>query len=392
MPGLALPIAVVAVTPGAAIAPTGQSAGSLVSDANAIASGGEATGDGMFATLLGRQMAGNLVSDANAIASGGEASGDDVFAALFGQQMAGATLPAESAPVALSAAADLPQAAPADPAAQAVDLSVLLQGLLLPISARPDGLQAGDPKPDSADALASRPVRVLPGATTPTALPTQAMSDPAAASSTFGEASPGFAQLIADDARQAATDAAVAGKPAETAARELPLQDTRLESQPATLQVLHRLPESVRIERESVVVAAPVISPRWHEDLGSKVTMLIGKEAASAELVLTPPHLGRVEVHLSVSGDQTSATFVAATPAAREALEQALPKLREFLADAGINLTQASVGGDTQAGQGKADGNRGNRSGQGGDSQDLTEIALPATLTRRIDGMVDTFA
>lgn len=361
MPGLAIPTAVVAATPSAAIAPTGQSVSNPMSVANAIASGGEATGDGMFATLLGRQMA-------------------------------GAILPAESAPVALIAAADLSETPPTDPAAQTVDLSVLLQGLLLPISARPDGAQAGDMTKDSADALASRPVRVLPGATTPTALPIPAMSDPAAESSTFGEASPGFAQLIADDARQAATDAAVAGKPAETAARELPLQDTQPELQPATPQISHRLPESVRIERESVVVATPVTSPTWHEDLGSKVTMLIGKEAASAELVLTPPHLGRVEVHLSVSGDQTSATFVAATPAAREALEQALPKLREFLADAGINLTQASVGGDTQAGQGKADGNRGNRSGQGGDSQEVTEIALPATLTRRIDGMVDTFA
>lgn len=361
MPGLAMPTAVVAATSGAAIAPTGQSASNPMSDANAIASGGETAGDGMFATLLGRQMA-------------------------------GAILPAESAPVALIAAEDLPDVAPADPAAQAVDLSVLLQGLLLPISARPDGAQTGNPKPDSADGLASRSVRVLPGATTPIAFPTQAVSDPAAESSTFGEASPGFAQLIVDDARQAATDAAVAGKPAESATRQLPLQDTQLELQPATPQISHRLPEPVRIERESVVVATPVTSPTWHEDLGSRVSMLIGKEAASAELVLTPPHLGRVEVHLSVSGDQTSATFVAATPAAREALEQALPKLREFLADAGINLTQASVGGDSQAGQGKADANRGNRSGQGGSAQEVTEIALPATSTRRIDGMVDTFA
>ena len=172
----------------------------------------------------------------------------------------------------------------------------------------------------------------------------------------------------------------------------MPLQAAQPEIQSAAPMISHRLPEPGRVELESLVVATPVSSPTWHEDIGSKVTMLIGKEATSAELVLTPPHLGRVEVQLTVNGDQTSVTFVAATPAAREALEQALPKLREFLADAGINLAQASVGGDAQAGQGNADGNRRSRSGQGGTSEVVTEIALPGGSMRRTDRMVDTFA
>lgn len=361
MPGFAMPAAVVTITSSAAIAPPGQSAGNLAPDASAIAFAGEISGDGAFAALLGRQIA-------------------------------SATTPVETASGAVIAAADPPQDAPTEPAAQPVDLSVLLQGMLPPTSTRPDGEQTGDMTPDLADARARRPLQVAPGANVATGFPIQPMPDLAVESATFGEGSPGFAYPVAGDVKRAAADAAISGNPAESATRELPLQAAQFELQPGAPQASHRLPEPVRIERESVVVATPFTSPTWHEDLGTKVSMLIGKEAASAELVLTPPHLGRVEVQLSVSGDQTSATFVAATPAAREALEQALPKLREFLADAGINLTQASVGGDTQAGQGNADANRGNGSGQSGNPQDVTEIAFAPASTRRIDGMVDTFA
>ena len=65
-----------------------------------------------------------------------------------------------------------------------------------------------------------------------------------------------------------------------------------------------------------------------------------------AELVLNPPQMGRVEVSLSISGDQATASFVSANPTVREALEAAMPRLREILADAGIQLGQAQVGAE----------------------------------------------
>lgn len=359
MSSLAMPTAVVASVPTAAIAQSGHSAGSPASDANGVASGGESTNGGVFAALLGRQMA-------------------------------GATTPAEAAGAAVIAAADKQEIASADPFVQPVDLSVLLQGLLLPMSAGPavaqgrerlsDDMQAGRPGLGALPDGASAEVSILE-LSNPTVGPSVAVDD-----------SPGFAEILADEATRAAADAAIADSTAETAAGELPLQVSQSDVQPSAQMMSHRLPDAGRVERESLVVPTPVTSPNWHEDIGSKVMMLIGKEASSAELVLTPPHLGRVEVQLTVNGDQTSATFVAATPAAREALEQALPRLREFLADAGINLTQASVGGDAQTGQGNADGNRGSRSGQGGTLGGMEETTPPAASMRRIDALVDTFA
>ena len=60
---------------------------------------------------------------------------------------------------------------------------------------------------------------------------------------------------------------------------------------------------------------------------------------------------------IRVSGEHTTAHFVAATPAARDALEQAMPRLREVLAEAGISPGDANV--NTQAQQQRGEGGNG---------------------------------
>jgi len=64
----------------------------------------------------------------------------------------------------------------------------------------------------------------------------------------------------------------------------------------------------------------------WDAEVGQKIVLLANHQESRAELTLTPPQLGRVEVSITVNGDQTSAAFVSASPAAREALEQAIPR------------------------------------------------------------------
>ena len=141
-----------------------------------------------------------------------------------------------------------------------------------------------------------------------------------------------------------------------------------------------------------LTVSQPPGHPAWAEAVGSKVSWLVGQHESKAELVLTPPQLGRVEVTLSVSGDQTTAQFVAATPAAREALEQALPRLREVLAEAGINLSQSGVSTSDQHGAGNGQ-SRQDASRHAGTEHlpERTETTGRAWL-RAGEGLVDTFA
>lgn len=139
-------------------------------------------------------------------------------------------------------------------------------------------------------------------------------------------------------------------------------------------------------------VPQPTGHPAWAESVGSRVTWMVGAGESKAELVLTPPQLGRVEVTLTMNGEHTTAQFVAATPAAREALEQAMPRLREVLADAGISLTGSGVStSDQQGSSGDAP-----RQGSGRPAVSMApgnDAAPPARpWLQRGQGLVDTFA
>jgi flagellar hook-length control protein FliK len=118
-------------------------------------------------------------------------------------------------------------------------------------------------------------------------------------------------------------------------------------------------------------------------------------------LTLNPPDLGPLQVVLQVADNHAHALFVSQHQQVREAVEAALPKLRDALAAGGLGLGSASVsdGFARQASQqqaGNQGGGSGRRSGSGGRSgggQDDGAITSTATIsTRRTVGLVDTFA
>lgn len=147
-------------------------------------------------------------------------------------------------------------------------------------------------------------------------------------------------------------------------------------------------------------VHTPAGQRAWAEDVGQRVMFMVGRGDSRAELVLTPPSLGKLSVSIQVSGDQTTAQFVAASSAARDMLEQAMPRLREVLQQAGINLGQTDVstsGEQHTAAQGEQRNGHGSssrqRDGSGLRSGEMdVELAPPQRWTRATAGLVDTFA
>ncbi|HAT30303.1 MAG TPA: hypothetical protein DCW29_05460 [Janthinobacterium sp.] len=146
-------------------------------------------------------------------------------------------------------------------------------------------------------------------------------------------------------------------------------------------------------------------SAAWDQQLGQKIVWMVAGGDHSATLTLNPPDLGPLQVVLKVSNDQADATFTAAQPEVRQALEAALPRLREMMNEAGIQLSNATVsagmaqqqqngGGNAEARMGGGNG-RGGSGGNGGSDQGGAAIAVrtTTTLSGKGDlGMVDTFA
>jgi flagellar hook-length control protein FliK len=136
-------------------------------------------------------------------------------------------------------------------------------------------------------------------------------------------------------------------------------------------------------------------TPAWDQALGQKIVWMTAGAQQSASLTLNPPDLGPLQVVLHVTNDQANATFISAQPEVRQALEAALPKLREMMSDAGIQLGQSSVSAGTPNQHEAAGGSsrqtpHGSRSIAAASDADMrvgrSQIRLPG------QGMVDTFA
>jgi hypothetical protein len=147
--------------------------------------------------------------------------------------------------------------------------------------------------------------------------------------------------------------------------------------------------------RAAATVVVPFGDRGWERALGEKVVWLVGQQVQAAEVKLNPPHLGPVEFRLTLNGNEASVSFTAANAAVREAIEQALPRLREMLAEQNLVMVGVDVGqrgGSGQAEQREAGlspgGSVAATAGRDGDAP----VAEPPLRRLGASGLVDEYA
>lgn len=94
-------------------------------------------------------------------------------------------------------------------------------------------------------------------------------------------------------------------------------------------------------------VAEPVGSSRWGDAVAQRVSMMLQDKHQQIDMQLNPPHLGPMEVRLTMSGEQASVVFSSQHASVREALAAATPRLTMLLADQGIQLSNVQVASDS---------------------------------------------
>jgi len=122
-----------------------------------------------------------------------------------------------------------------------------------------------------------------------------------------------------------------------------------------------------------VTVNPSLISSAWPGQFSEKIVWLAKNEQQSAQININPPQLGPIQITLNLNGDQMNAAFSSPHAEVRQAIESALPQLREMLSTAGISL------GDTNVGANFARQNQDSPFQGGNKTQSLSENAiLPA--------------
>ena len=100
-------------------------------------------------------------------------------------------------------------------------------------------------------------------------------------------------------------------------------------------------------------IGASIQSPQWGQQMTEQVSVMLKGGVQQAEIKLNPANLGPMEIKLSLNDDQASVSFIAQHAPVREALDAALPRLREMLEQQGLNLADVDV--STQSEQQQAE-------------------------------------
>lgn len=228
------------------------------------------------------------------------------------------------------------------------------------------------------------------------ALPTRATTEKSQAESPVSAKS---FQADLQDSAAAARNAKVAPE-VNLKSIETPVQPTAATVVPALQQAMS-LSQQAAMSGQAVQRLTPAVgSQGWDQAVGQKVLWMVNGGLQSASLTLNPPDLGPLQVVLHVNNQQADATFITAQPEVKQALEAAMPKLREMMDQAGIQLGQATVNtGNPNQQQGanqqqQARSTSGNASNFGGrdNETDVNVAVVPRPVARGGQGLVDTFA
>ena len=129
----------------------------------------------------------------------------------------------------------------------------------------------------------------------------------------------------------------------------------------------------------------------WDQAVAEKLVWIVDQKHQVAQLQLNPPDLGPLKIAISLDQNQASAQFFSAHASVREALEVAMPRLREMLADSGITLGNASVGAEAFREPAQQQ-SRAPVAQSGAVVADSGTVSGGERLLRPMLGLVDTFA
>ncbi|WP_404376480.1 flagellar hook-length control protein FliK [Vreelandella aquamarina] len=142
----------------------------------------------------------------------------------------------------------------------------------------------------------------------------------------------------------------------------------------------------------------PVTNPAWPSQLGQQLVQFAQRGGEQhVQMKLHPAELGPLSVSLKMTEHGAQAHFLSAHAQVRQIIEQAIPQLREALAEQGISLSDTSVGEQGFSNEREAFAQQSTGAGSTGDSGSTgieSEIGAPTPegTSITIDGRVDLYA
>ncbi|WP_217543657.1 flagellar hook-length control protein FliK [Vibrio metschnikovii] len=188
--------------------------------------------------------------------------------------------------------------------------------------------------------------------------------------------------------------AGAAGKTRSASDRD----DTSLAQQIAATATQSGVSSSTPLRHEATPIQAQPLPLMLNkglvaDEMAERIQMMMSKNLKNIDIRLDPPELGRLHIRMNMHADGASIQFTVTNAQARDALEGAMPRLREMLAQQGVQLADTSV---QQQSSGQQQGYAAERGQSGHLSDDDTllgdenidaNVKLDLNVTTKRDGI-----
>ncbi|ELB7528602.1 flagellar hook-length control protein FliK [Vibrio vulnificus] len=138
----------------------------------------------------------------------------------------------------------------------------------------------------------------------------------------------------------------------------------------------------------------PLTRELANEQVAEKVQMMMSKNLKQLDIRLDPPELGRMQIRMTMNNDIANVHFTVTNPQARDIIEQTLPRLREMLAQQGMQLADSSVqqqaSGQQQrqySADGQGNGQQSSRFASSNEENLEADVKLDLNVTSKRDGI-----
>jgi len=105
--------------------------------------------------------------------------------------------------------------------------------------------------------------------------------------------------------------------------------------------------QTMSVQSSEAVLPPITVSPenaQWNSQVGDRINWMVNNNMQRVEIRLDPPELGNLDIRLNLAKDNQASILVHVTnPTAKEAIESAIPRLREMFEQQGLDLGDVDV-------------------------------------------------
>lgn len=181
----------------------------------------------------------------------------------------------------------------------------------------------------------------------------------------------------------------VSGQATQVAQHSLEQQAIELLNPAVATEIAQGQKTNAQLHQETI----SIFRKDFTDAVKDKVMLMISQKLQQFDITLDPPELGNMQVRVNLQSEQAVVSFVVQNQQAKEALEQNMHKLKDMLAEQGVDVGDANV--EQQSQQSDNEGNDNTRFNQGEDitqADDAIEHTLSAKMINASVNAIDYYA